>query len=296
VQFAKGHGTGNDFVVLPDVADELTLTPALVRALCDRRTGIGADGVLRVVRGDSGRWFMDHHNADGSIAEMCGNGIRLYARWLVDAHLAAPGELVVETRGGPKRLQVPTIGDVTVDMGTPTVSQVPHTVHAAGSRAGIAIDMGNPHVVARVVSGELATLDLTLAPRVEPPFPQGVNVELIELTGPSSLRLRVHERGVGETASCGTGACAAVVAAARWAGWDPSSGPAEWDVAVPGGDLVVTWTGQTLLLRGPAEIVATGEVHLAALHANAWSAPAARDTLAGRGAPHRGVAPVPSVV
>jgi len=267
VHFAKGHGTGNDFVLLPDVADAITLTPELVRALCDRHTGIGADGVLRVVRGSSGRWFMDHHNADGSPAEMCGNGIRLYARYLVDHHLAAPGAIVVQTRGGDKILTVPVTGDVTVDMGAPVLSGHAHelSVGTTSGLTGLAVDMGNPHLVVRVDDADLDGLDLTVPPVVSPPLPTGVNVELVSLTGPRALRMRVHERGVGETRSCGTGACAAVVAASRWTGWAPGDAAAVWDVAVPGGDLQVTWTGETVLLAGPATLVAQGEVHLGAL-------------------------------
>ena len=119
LSFVKGHGTGNDFVLLPDPDDRLELTAGLARALCDRRTGLGADGVLRVAPAGAGRWFMDHRNADGSHAEMCGNGIRVFGRWLVDAGLVPAGDLVVLTRGGDRGLHVPVTGDVTVDMGPP---------------------------------------------------------------------------------------------------------------------------------------------------------------------------------
>ncbi|HSP39132.1 MAG TPA: diaminopimelate epimerase [Frankiaceae bacterium] len=266
--FLKGHGTGNDFVLLPDPEGRLELTPALVRRLCDRRFGIGADGVLRVVpveymssgevgQPDGARWFMDYHNADGSIAEMCGNGVRVYSRFLVDEGWEAAGDLLLATRGGTKQVHVPETGDITVDMGAPEVLAGPVQV-CLGNRtfSGQPVSMGNPHLVVRLDDPEeLASLDLTDDVRApDDVFPTGVNLELyipVELDGVPTLEMRVHERGVGETLSCGTGACAVAVAATG------SPGPAR-QVRVPGGLLRVEWTNETLYLQGPAELVAEG--------------------------------------
>lgn len=277
MRFAKGHGTGNDFVILPDVEDRLVLTPALVRALCDRRTGIGGDGLLRVVRfPGTDRWFLDYHNADGTVAEMCGNGVRVYARYLVASGLAPPGDLLLDTRAGPRAVVVPATGDVTVDMGVPALPGGAPRV-AVGGRPlegpATEVDMGNPHIVVRV--DDPAAYDLSVAPVVTPTVPAGVNVELVALHGPDSLVMRVHERGVGETASCGTGACAAVVAAAQWAG---QRAPVAYGVDVPGGHLLVQWTGDTVTLTGSAVIVAEGEVDPARLEAG--GEPSSRNGLA----------------
>ncbi len=259
LRFVKGHGTENDFVLLPD--PDVPLTAELVRALCDRRAGIGGDGVLRVERRPDG-WFMDYRNADGSIAEMCGNGIRVFARHLVDAGLAEPGPLPVLTRAGVRTVEVPPDGDVTVEMGVPTALEAAPSVDG---RPGTAVSMGNPHVVVELADlEELAALDLTRPPDVRPSLPDGQNVEFVVRRGERSLALRVHERGVGETRSCGTGVCAAVVAAVAWSG---GTGLNEaWTVDVPGGRLSVTWlSAGPVLLSGPAVLVAEGEVDLAAL-------------------------------
>jgi diaminopimelate epimerase len=259
IRFVKGHGTENDFVLLPD--GDVPLSPELVRALCDRRAGIGADGVLRVERRPDG-WFMDYRNADGSVAEMCGNGIRVFARHLVDAGLAEPGTLPILTRAGVRTVQVPASGDVTVEMGVPAALEASPAVDG---RPGTAVSMGNPHVVVELADvAELAELDLTRPPVVRPPLPGGQNVEYVVRRGPRMLALRVHERGVGETRSCGTGVCAAVVAAVAWSGGDGLDDP--WAVDVPGGRLSVTWlSAGPVLLSGPAVLVARGEVDTEAL-------------------------------
>ena len=264
IRFVKGHGTQNDFVLLPD--PEVTLTGELARALCDRRAGLGADGVLRVEprpdHGDGVRWFMDYRNADGSLAEMCGNGIRVFARHLVDSGAAAPGPLLIGTRAGVRAVQVPATGDVTVDMGPPVALEASPSV---AGLPGTAVSMGNPHLVVELsdVDG-LAALDLSHPPEVRPPLPGGQNVEYVVRRGPRKLAMRVHERGVGETRSCGTGVCAAVVAAIAWNDGDGLDEP--WTVDVPGGRLTVVWAsaGQ-VLLTGPAVLVARGEVSPAAL-------------------------------
>ena len=254
VRFLKGHGTENDFVLLPDPYGCLELTPELVRALCDRRAGLGADGVLRIVRTDAiadgaafvgeADWFMDYRNADGSIAEMCGNGVRVYARYLVEEGLEDVGDLRLATRGGVKQVHV-SKEHVVVDMGPAVVGE---PVDIDGSPATF-VDMGNPHAVVHVASvSALGVLD---------PTRKDLNVEYVEDVGERHLKMRVHERGVGETRSCGTGACAAVVAAVLRAGTPRGSA---FLVDVPGGQLVVTWQEDGhVLLQGPAVLVAEGE-------------------------------------
>ena len=256
MRFLIGHGTENDFVVLPDLDGSLTLTPALVARLCDRRAGLGGDGVLRVIRSSAlpeaaaqagaAEFFMDYRNADGSIAEMCGNGVRVYARYLVDAGLVPPGDLHLATRGGVKSVYVPATGDVTVDMG---IALVGESVDIDGV-PGTFVDMGNPHAVVHVASTvALGELD---------PDRKDLNVSYVEDLGPAHVRMRVHERGVGETRSCGTGACAVVVATVLRTGTPRGTA---YDVDVPGGRLQVTWQEDGhVLLCGPAVLVAEGEL------------------------------------
>src|SRR5690348_7460708 len=210
MRFAKGHGTGNDFIVVPDVDDQLELGPDVVRALCDRHTGIGADGVLRVVRTGSGPetgsrpggpalWFMDYRNSDGSVAEMCGNGIRVYARYLLDHGLAAGPDLAIATRSGIRTVQQEVDGQLTVDMGPASTGRPGWTLIGGRRYTGLAVTVGNPHLVC-LIAKPLAGIDLTEPPEVDPEaFPGGVNVELARVTGDHTLEMRVHERGSGET-------------------------------------------------------------------------------------------------
>ncbi|MGD9531449.1 diaminopimelate epimerase [Pseudonocardia sp.] len=271
IEFAKGHGTENDFVVLPDPHGKLDLTDARVVALCDRRRGLGADGVLRVVRwealGDVApepgvEWFMDYRNADGGVAEMCGNGVRVFARYLARRGWVSPqGETAIGTRAGVRRFRFArgdADGEVSVDMGPARVGAA--TTATVGGRAfeGIAVDVGNPHL-ACVTTAELDALDLAVAPGHDVEvFPHGVNVEFVSplSDAPAAVAMRVHERGVGETRACGTGTVAAAVAVLR------ASGRAEGEVAVrsPGGRLRVTVGGGTTVLHGPAVLVAHGEL------------------------------------
>ncbi|GIH92065.1 diaminopimelate epimerase [Planobispora siamensis] len=268
MRFVKGHGTENDFVIIPDVDGELELSGALVAALCDRRAGIGGDGVLRVVRtklspevadqADEAEWFMDYRNSDGSVAEMCGNGTRVFARYLVDSGLAGAGEFAVATRGGIKRVRLAETGDVTVDMGMPRVLGESSTTVSGKEYVGLRVDMGNPHL-ACVIGDPVAGLDLTRQPGFDPAaFPHGVNVELLNAVGPRRVVMRVFERGSGETRSCGTGSVASAVAAARLAGETTGT----WEVEVLGGTVTVTLDERTSYLSGPAVLVASGEVDL----------------------------------
>ena len=272
-----GHGTENDFVVLPDpdgsVWPESRLDEALVRRLCDRRAGLGGDGVLRVVRSvhvpdapsvlgealPACEWFMDHRNADGSHAEMCGNGIRLFLHVLVTEGLldraACEDGVLVGTRGGPRRVGATPDGAYWVDMG-PARPFGEGTAGVDGREfPGLAVSMGNPHL-ACLTGVDLDALDLTVAPTFDAAlFPEGVNVELITVIDPGAhIRLRVHERGVGETRSCGTGACAAAYAALV------AEGRTEGTVVVdvPGGRLSVQVDERTTVLTGPAVLVSSG--------------------------------------
>jgi diaminopimelate epimerase len=272
VRWTKGHGTENDFVVLPDADGELRLSASLVAAICDRRAGIGADGVLRVVRtksepdaaawADDAEWFMDYRNADGSIAEMCGNGIRVFARYLIDAGLSEAGTLVIATRGGVRAVHAPAGGDVSVELGTADLPAALADLEVqVGERTwpAVGVLMPNPHAVAFVEDlGEAGQLLEAPGVRPEGAFPQGVNVEFVVRRDARHVAMRVHERGSGETRSCGTGAAAVMVAAARRAG-DPA--PTEWIVDVPGGRLRVGLAADgTVTLTGPAVLVAEGEL------------------------------------
>jgi diaminopimelate epimerase len=269
-RFVKGHGTENDFVLLPDPDGSVhgELTPELVALLCDRRAGIGGDGVIRVVRTTayddpaavearaSAEWFMDYRNADGSLSEMCGNGIRVFARYLADhenADTTAP--LPVATRDGVKSLVFD--GDrITVDLGRPEV--IGETKVGAAGRTWPAtnVSIGNPHAVA-FVSDLAEAGSLVDEPEHDPAaYPQGVNVEFAVRRGERHVAMRVHERGSGETRSCGTGACAVMVASALTDGLGRGT---TYRVDVPGGVLEVTWTDDDrVLLTGPALLVAEG--------------------------------------
>jgi diaminopimelate epimerase len=278
VRYAKGHGTGNDFVVLPDPQNRLDVDAVLVRALCDRRTGLGGDGALRIA-GIAGsppggpRWFMDYRNADGSIAEMCGNGIRVVARYLFDHRLEEGPQVAIATRAGTRRVWVEDDDLLTVDMGPATIGCPSWAVIGGDRRAGLAVDVGNPHL-ACLVDRPVIGFDLSTAPEVDAAvFPSGVNVEVVRVTGRREVEMRVHERGSGASLSCGTGAVAAAVAAAEAAGeWpdgtasqlagdaDRSAKPSAWVVRVPGGTLTVVPDAAASLLTGPAVIVAEGQV------------------------------------
>jgi len=270
--WVKGHGTRNDFVLLPDPDGSVhgELDPALVRWLCDRRAGIGADGVIRVVRTASyvpahaqateAEWFMDYHNADGSVSEMCGNGIRVLGRYLWDEGLAGDDVLWIATRGGVRRLHRGPGGSSTVEMGVPSGGQATAEVTVAGRTwSATPVTIPNPHAVA-VVEDLADAGPLLQAPQLAPTdaFPAGANVEFVARRGPRHIALRVWERGVGETPSCGTGACAAAWALMRADGLPPG-----WTCAVdvPGGTLTVAERGDgEVLLGGPAELVVRGLV------------------------------------
>lgn len=286
LHFTKGHGTGNDFILFSDPDGVVDLTPAQLAAIADRHFGVGGDGIIRAVRSenlpdgaaalaedDAAEWFMDYHNADGSPSEMCGNGIRVYAKYLIQNGLAelGPGEtLPIGTRGGVRDLQRNAAG-FQVDLGRWSLDGGEPLVRAKNlqvARPGLGLNIGNPHVVVALSSEEeLDSADLTFLPVLEPEPALGANVEFVVPLDPlvkdgvGRIRMRVHERGSGETLSCGTGAAAAALATRYWAG---SGAPNQWRVGLPGGTLGIRmWSaedGEHVSLSGPAELVFEGDL------------------------------------
>ena len=282
--FAKGHGTENDFVVLPDLAARLTLAPAAVSALCDRRRGLGADGVLRVTTAGAaiaagvierlpdgvaaGDWFMDYRNADGSTAQMCGNGARVFAHYLRVSGLEDRDEFMVGSLAGPRPVVVhradDVTADVTVDMGR--ANRLGAGTATIGGRrlTGMAVDVGNPHLACLVpdlTAYGLSALDVAGPVEFDhAQFPDGVNIEVLTAPVNGVVSMRVHERGVGETRSCGTGTVAAALAALDHDGAQIGA----VRVRVPGGEVNVEVSDTTSYLRGPSVLLARGEL------ADAW--------------------------
>ncbi|MEB8341833.1 diaminopimelate epimerase [Streptomyces endophyticus] len=273
--FLKGHGTENDFVIIPDPENAIALSPTAVAALCDRRAGIGGDGVLHVVRSaahpearhmaDEAEWFMDYRNGDGSVAEMCGNGVRVFARYLQHAGHVGEGDLAVATRGGVKAVHIDKEGLITVGMGRATLPEGDVTVRVdERTWPATNVSMGNPHAVAFVADLAHAGT-LYDAPSFAPAnaYPEGVNVEFVVDRGPQHVAMRVHERGSGETRSCGTGACAVAVATARRDGLNPAvtGAPVTYEIDLPGGRLTITERADgEIEMTGPAVIVAEGRL------------------------------------
>jgi diaminopimelate epimerase len=267
--FWKGHGTGNDFVI---VDQQDPLTSAQVRWLCHRRFGIGADGTLQALRsgdvedwnGDPDLWFMDYRNADGTIAEMCGNGLRVFARYLVQTGRMTTTEADVATRAGVRHVRLHDGGDVSVTMGTVRVESGKVTIeHQDMWWPACKVDVGNPHAVVVTDHTTVCGINLNDSPTWRPrsAFPDGVNVEFVEQIDQHTVAMRVHERGSGETMSCGTGTVAVAATMATRTG---HRGP--WTVQVPGGRVVVTLSpsddGYRAILTGPAVILAAGKVNL----------------------------------
>ena len=296
MRFTLAHGTANDFIVISDLDGSYEFSVALVRALCDRRRGLGADGILRIAPGEAGASvFMDHHNADGSTPEMCGNGIRVVAKYVLDRDLVSTdddGVLNIATRAGVKAVTVRRAADgyvdqVTVDMGAPVVepAQIPFATDDAdvvvqsvelddGRRLPIGVvSMGNPHGVLLVDDVDTAPVG-ELGPYFETHerFPAGANIGFARVRDTTAIDLRVWERGVGETAACGTGACAAVVALQRQRLLGPGV-----QVHLPGGTLAIHHQpGGNVHMTGPAVEVANGDVD------DAWLAAADRGHITPR--------------
>jgi diaminopimelate epimerase len=272
VEFVKAHGTGNDFVVVEDLGDDYELSAGFVRAVCDRHFGVGGDGLIRIAPGTSAPFFMDYRNADGSVAEMCGNGVRVVGKYLADrGHVT--GAFDLETRAGVKHLELHAADDgcvdrVTVDMGAPSFDRAdlpmlgegealkePLQVQAGQTVVGTCLSMGNPHVVVLVDDVDAAPV-ASLGPLLEthPAFPNKTNVEFVQVVGEDLLRQRTWERGVGETLACGTGACAVAVA-----GQVRGLTGQRVEIELRGGRLELEWVpGRTVRMTGPAREVAHG--------------------------------------
>ncbi len=276
MNFAKYQGTGNDFVMVNDFDDELTLTPEGVRSLCDRRFGIGADGVIRVAPSNEADFLMEYVNADGSVSEICGNGIRCLAVFARAEGLTAKDEITVATGAGTRTVTVEADGRVRVDMGAPIfepervpfeadgVDPLHSKIEVDGDVLEVAaLSMGNPHAVLFVEDPKVAPV-MTLGPRLErhPSFPHGTNVEFVKAESPQRLIMRVWERGSRETLACGTGACAAAVAARLLRGTEEHV-----TVSLPGGELSIEWSGSLtneapVFMTGPASEVFRGQFAL----------------------------------
>jgi diaminopimelate epimerase len=254
-----GHGTENDFVILFDPDSQYVITPAQIAAICNRSSGIGADGFIRITKPD-GKWFMDYSNSDGSIAEMCGNGIRVMARYLVARGHLPEGIFAINTRAGIKHLRVPLEGDISVNMGQVTDEMEEIEVTQNGKTwEGLNISVGNPHAVVFLENLEEVG-SLETAPVVSPhsSYPEGVNVEFVQLLANNEARMRVHERGSGETRSCGTGTCAVALAATLHT---RGKLPSRWTIYPPGGRLIVDIDGHSnATLIGPAELIADHDI------------------------------------
>jgi diaminopimelate epimerase len=292
INFTKGHGTGNDFVLFSDPDGLIDLAPRQYAFLADRHFGVGADGVIRAVRTENvpefadvlrdepdAEWFMDYRNSDGSTSEMCGNGIRVYVAYLIEAGHVSLGKgdrIAIATRDGVKDVQVAGGGNFRADLGrwrlgdgvSAPAQSVVSVRGMTGDRESLGINTGNPHAVVILSSrAELDELDLSAAPVLSPAAPDGANVEFVVPAEPlvddgiGRISMRVHERGVGETLSCGTGACAAALASRHWAG---HGAPHNWRVEIPGGTVGVhmfpTEDGEHIALSGPAELVYTGTI------------------------------------
>lgn len=291
MRFSKYHGTKNDFILIGDPECREAVTPGLVVAACDRRSGAGADGLIRIATGAAAAaagiagpdasqadFFMDHYNADGRTAEMCGNGIRCLAKFAFDRGLTASRELDVMTRAGMKHLSLHVGPDrmvdaVTVDMGRPEldVSRIPMRGQTGATFVGrpfdaagrtwtaTAVSMGNPHLVLFLdPADDIDAFDVdAVGPQVESrsEFPNHTNVEFVKVVD-DSIHMRVWERGVGQTAACGTGACASLVACSL----NGLTGRAS-EVVLPGGRLHIDWRTEDHRVRmtGPAEWVFEGE-------------------------------------
>ncbi len=274
LRFTKMHGLGNDFVVLDGVREPIALSPAQLKHIADRHFGVGCDQVLLIEPPTSGDTDFRYRifNADGGEVEQCGNGARCFALYVYEEGMATSAEIRVETAGGILRLARPVDGRVTVDMGVPEFEpeaipflaerrQQRYALDVEGEAVQIgAVSMGNPHAVIQVPDLEQAPVQL-LGERIEhhPRFPRRVNVGFMQVLNEHRIRLRVFERGVGETLACGSGACAAVAV-----GRDQELLAERVRVELPGGELVVSWPGATssVSMTGPAVRVYEGQIEL----------------------------------
>jgi len=274
LKFTKMHGAGNDFVVLDGVRQSVALSPEQIRFIADRHFGIGCDQILLVEKSqrDDADFRYRIFNADGGEVEQCGNGARCFVRFVHDQGLTSKREIVVETRSGLISPRLEEDGRVTVNMGAPIFDpvQIPFVSDSAAPMQPLqlksetvqitAVSMGNPHAV-QVVDDIEAVPVTTQGPLIEhhPRFPKRVNAGYMQIVDREHIKLRVFERGAGETLSCGTGACAAVVSGIRRGLLD-----ATVHVATRGGTLSISWAGEQtpVLMTGPAISVFDGEIDL----------------------------------
>ena len=274
MRFSKMHGLGNDFVVIDAITQQVQLTPDRIRALADRHRGIGCDQVLLVeaAQGPEAEFRYRIFNADGGEVEQCGNGARCFARFVREEGLTRRNLIRVETGAGLIELQLEADGQVSVAMGVPQLepAAIPFEAPGRASRYSLtvgvqkieigAVSMGNPHAVLRVDDVERAPV-ATLGPLLEshPRFPRRVNVGFMQVVSRDHIRLRVFERGVGETLACGSGACAAMVV-----GRLQNLLAATVQVDLPGGSLRIQWPGETasVMMTGPATRVFEGWIEL----------------------------------
>lgn len=274
IAFTKMQGLGNDFVVIDAIHQSLHLSPEQVRFIADRHRGVGCDQVLLVEAPDSGDVDFRYriYNQDGSEVGQCGNGARCFVRFVVDKNLTNKTEIVVKTASGVIRPRLEADGQVTVDMGVPNFApqSLPFEADVESDRYKLpiidgeveigAVSMGNPHAVVQVADVDAAPIS-RWGPAIEnhPWFPQRVNVGFMQVLSRAQLRLRVYERGAGETQACGTGACAAMAVAHQWGMVDDAV-----TVQLPGGELLIRWAGgrSPLLMTGPAQTVFEGTIDL----------------------------------
>ncbi|MBB3061045.1 diaminopimelate epimerase [Microbulbifer rhizosphaerae] len=274
VKFTKMHGLGNDFVMLDGISQRIKLSPEKIRRLADRHFGVGCDQVLVVEppRTPDADFRYRIYNADGGEVENCGNGARCFARFVRERRLTGKRQLVVETAGGILQLNLLEGDQVSVDMGVPALEpeQIPFIADRYADTYPLEVDgevytigavsMGNPHAVLLVEDVEQAPVN-TLGPKIEnhDRFPQRVNAGFLQVDSRTETRLRVFERGVGETRACGTGACAAVVSAHQRGLVDDTV-----RVRLPGGTLTIHWSGpeQPVTMTGPATTVYYGQIIL----------------------------------
>ena len=280
VEFSKMHGLGNDFLFVEDLDGELALTPAHVRAMCDRHTGVGADGLIAVQRDESGGYYMHYFNADGSLAEMCGNGARCFVKYLADRGLVDSSPVAFGTLGGPREAEFTrghdkSVDSVRIDMGEPVLlpAEIPADFEGdlvydcpldteLGTFRVTAVSMGNPHAVLWL-DDDTSIGDApvaTVGPLIEndPRFPAKANVEFALRLSADRIALRVWERGVGETLACGTGACATLVASVLGCRTGRRA-----TIVLPGGELDIEWgDDEHVYMAGPATESFTGVVEV----------------------------------
>jgi diaminopimelate epimerase len=255
IKYSKGHGTHNDFVLIPDLDDEIDFSVSQIQQICNRKDGLGADGILRVAKLNND-FFMDYRNSDGTIAEMCGNGARVFALFLSENKLIESNNFSFQTRAGKVDVELRKSDEIRVSLSKAILRGKNVEVSVNGkSYDAQAVDAPNPHAVAFVQ--DLAEVGpLSVAPTINPKseFENGVNVEFVKILNPDHVAMRVHERGSGETQSCGTGACA-VAAVVRQ---ESNNTINKVMIDLPGGRLIISFENEKMIMQGPAVLQESG--------------------------------------